>query len=177
MGPLFQVGLCWTLGFLTTNYSFGMAAKGSVSFTHAVKATEPVFLVAIASLFFGRSFSLGKIMSNIISITTHNKSSGVWLSLLPIVGGIAIVAVSDLSFTTTSLLMTMIANCCFVARSLFVKKIFSSGVRNPCCYDLAAFGSPCPFYFCLSLACRQLQCVLLHFMDLCILHFFHRGWR
>ena len=54
--------------------------------------------------------------------------TGVWFSLLPIVAGIAIVAVSDLSFTALSMAVTFLANICFVLRSLFVKKIFSSGV-------------------------------------------------
>ena len=61
MPPLYQVAACWTVGFLATNMSFGIAKKGSVSFTHAVKATEPVFLVIIASLFFHRSFPLGEL--------------------------------------------------------------------------------------------------------------------
>jgi hypothetical protein len=37
MPPLYQVAACWTVGFLATNMSFGIAKKGSVSFTHAVK--------------------------------------------------------------------------------------------------------------------------------------------
>eukprot|EP00730_Choanoeca_flexa_P000420 TRINITY_DN10190_c0_g3_i2.p1 TRINITY_DN10190_c0_g3~~TRINITY_DN10190_c0_g3_i2.p1 ORF type:complete len:336 (+),score=47.21 TRINITY_DN10190_c0_g3_i2:58-1065(+) len=109
MNPIYQIAICWTVGFLTTNMSFGIAKKGSVSFTHAVKATEPVFLVIVAALFFGRAFP-----------------SAVWLSLLPIVAGIGIVAVSDLSFTTLSLAMTCVANTCFVLRSLFVKKVYQT---------------------------------------------------
>eukprot|EP00045_Choanoeca_perplexa_P008406 m.77686 g.77686 ORF g.77686 m.77686 type:complete len:325 (+) comp14482_c0_seq4:27-1001(+) len=111
MPPLYQIAACWTVGFLATNMSFGVAKKGSVSFTHAVKATEPVFLVVIASLFFNRSFPLA-----------------VWLSLLPIVLGIGIVAVSDLSFTALSMAITFLANTCFVLRSLFVKKVFEAKV-------------------------------------------------
>jgi hypothetical protein len=54
----------------------------------------------------------------------------VWLALLPIVAGIGIVAVSDLSFTTMSMAITFLANTCFVLRSLFVKKIFEAKVTG-----------------------------------------------
>ena len=46
--------ICWTLGFLTTNYSFGRAR---LSFSHAVKATEPLFIVANTLLWFNGKFS------------------------------------------------------------------------------------------------------------------------
>ncbi|EDQ87871.1 uncharacterized protein MONBRDRAFT_26899 [Monosiga brevicollis MX1] len=113
MRPVVAVALVWTIGFATTNLSFGVAKAGSVAFTHAVKATEPVFLVTVATLFFGRSFPLS-----------------VWAALLPIVFGISLVAVSDLSFSVTSVAMTCISNVCFVLRSLFVQQIYASGAAD-----------------------------------------------
>lgn len=53
----------------------------------------------------------------------------IWLSLLPIAFGIALVAASDLSFTVPGFLAAALANCCFVSRSLLVKDVLGLGVR------------------------------------------------
>lgn len=100
---LLPISVCWTIGFLTTNYSLGQSA---VSFTHAIKASEPLFLLVISTLFFKKSFA-----------------AGVWLSLVPVVIGIALVAVTDLSFSVLGFSMACLSNCCFVLRAIFAKSI------------------------------------------------------
>ncbi|EGD77817.1 hypothetical protein PTSG_08907 [Salpingoeca rosetta] len=104
--PLLPIALCWYIGFLTTNLSLGRTA---VSFTHAIKATEPVFLVVIATFFFHQTFS-----------------NQVWVSLIPICLGIVLVALTELDFSTLGLVSAVTANCCFVLRSIFAKRILQS---------------------------------------------------
>ena len=108
MARVAPIAVCWTIGFWTTNFSFGQAA---VSFTHAVKATEPLFLVALSLMFF------------------QGKYSGiVYASLLPIIVGICLVAMTELNFTAISLLSSCVSNVCFCLRSLFSKGLFKDKV-------------------------------------------------
>eukprot|EP00054_Salpingoeca_dolichothecata_P026640 m.191765 g.191765 ORF g.191765 m.191765 type:complete len:306 (+) comp25720_c2_seq1:203-1120(+) len=102
------VCLCWTLGFGTTNFSFGRTA---VSFTHAVKATEPLFLVFISVVFFHGSYP-----------------TMVYMTLLPIVIGIAFVAATDANFALSGFLSVCISNCCFTTRSILSKQLFAAKV-------------------------------------------------
>ena len=109
MGKIWPLVSCWTLGFLTINFSFGQTA---VSFTHAVRATEPLFLVVIALLFFRKSFTRGE-----------------YASLVPIVIGIALVAATDLNYTFPGFISTCVSNVCFTTRSLLAKDLFAAKVR------------------------------------------------
>eukprot|EP00048_Salpingoeca_helianthica_P009861 m.141178 g.141178 ORF g.141178 m.141178 type:complete len:302 (+) comp14962_c0_seq5:472-1377(+) len=101
---------CWTLGFLTINFSFGQTA---VSFTHAVRATEPLFLVATSVFVYHRTFT-----------------RKVYTSLVPIVLGIALVAMTDLSFAVAGFVSTCISNICFTTRSILAKDLFAAKITD-----------------------------------------------
>eukprot|EP01147_Barroeca_monosierra_P005225 gene5225-8827_t len=86
ISALLPIACCWTLGFVSTNYSLGQSA---VSFTHAIKATEPVFLVVIASTFFKQTFSPLAFVIPLMLIMEANVLaslvvSGDWIRLVPL---------------------------------------------------------------------------------------------
>ena len=66
---------------------------GSVSFMQVVKAGEPACSVILLSLFFGRKYS-----------------KLVWLTLIPIVGGVAVGSTSELNFSMAAFLCAMTSN-------------------------------------------------------------------
>ncbi|CAN4103467.1 unnamed protein product [Withania somnifera] len=80
-------------------------SKVAVSFTHIIKSGEPAFSVLISSLLLGETFPLP-----------------VYLSLLPIIGGCALAAVTELNFNLTGFMGAMISNLAFVFRNIFSKK-------------------------------------------------------
>ncbi len=82
-----------------------------MSFTHAAKATEPVFVVALSVGFFGKAYP-----------------GSVYLSLLPLVLGIALVSATDLSFTLSGLLAVALSNTCFSLRSIVAKQLLATSV-------------------------------------------------
>jgi len=67
-----------TLGNLLTNVSLGAVA---VSFTHTIKAMEPFFSVLLSSIFLN-----------------EKPTAAVLLSMLPIVGGVALASATEMSF-------------------------------------------------------------------------------
>lgn len=149
------VAACWTVGFLMTNMSFGRTA---VSFTHAVKATEPVFVVVIAMAFFGKRFGLPT-----------------FLSLVPIIIGIALVAGATLDFSWLSFFIVCTSNCAFTLRSLFARQLFDDKVSvlallfsaslpaSPVAALLTPFHGPAP-------DCRQHQSLSLHLCYFLLCH-------
>lgn len=98
--PLAPMALVQAMGNLTTTQSFGASA---VSFTHTVKASEPLFTAVIARLIMGErlAFSL-------------------YLSLLPLIAGVIMVSLTELSFTWFGLLMAVASNACFATRSVLI---------------------------------------------------------
>ncbi|GBG72191.1 hypothetical protein CBR_g11124 [Chara braunii] len=99
---LAPVALFHTIGHVAATVSM---SKVAVSFTHIIKSSEPVFSVFVSSLFLGESFSLP-----------------VYLSLLPIVLGCSIAAVTELTFNAVGFWGAMISNVSFVFRNVFSKK-------------------------------------------------------
>lgn len=81
---------------------------GAVSFTHIVKAGEPVLTAALSGLVLGQMFSWQT-----------------YASLLPVVGGVMLASVTELSFTWTSFLCAMISNLGSSTRSIFAKKVMA----------------------------------------------------
>lgn len=71
-------------------------SKVAVSFTHIIKSAEPAFSVLVSRFILGESFPLP-----------------VYFSLLPIIGGCALAAVTELNFN-------MIGMNCFVTESLMI---------------------------------------------------------
>ncbi|KAI4312539.1 hypothetical protein MLD38_037346 [Melastoma candidum] len=97
LGP----ALFHTIGHISACVSF---SKVAVSFTHVIKSAEPVFSVVFSS-FLGDSYPLA-----------------VWLSILPIVFGCSLAAVTEVSFNFGGLWGAMISNVGFVLRNIYSKK-------------------------------------------------------
>ncbi|KAE8713307.1 Xylulose 5-phosphate/phosphate translocator [Hibiscus syriacus] len=97
LGP----ALFHTIGHISACVSF---SKVAVSFTHVIKSSEPVFSVVFSS-FLGDTYPLK-----------------VWLSILPIVLGCSLAAVTEVSFNPQGLWGALISNVGFVLRNIYSKK-------------------------------------------------------
>ncbi|OIW13901.1 hypothetical protein TanjilG_31790 [Lupinus angustifolius] len=97
LGP----ALFHTIGHISACVSF---SKVAVSFTHVIKSAEPVFTVIFAS-------ALG-----------DRYPIQVWLSILPIVLGCSLAAVTEVSFNVQGLWGALISNVGFVLRNIYSKK-------------------------------------------------------
>ncbi|KAL6008598.1 hypothetical protein ACLOJK_034112 [Asimina triloba] len=97
LGP----ALFHTIGHISACVSF---SKVAVSFTHVIKSSEPVFSVVFSS-FLGDTYPLA-----------------VWLSVLPIVFGCSLAAVTEVSFNPQGLWGALISNVGFVLRNIYSKK-------------------------------------------------------
>ncbi|KAK1427653.1 hypothetical protein QVD17_16345 [Tagetes erecta] len=92
-----------TLGNLSTNMSLG---KVSVSFTHTIKAMEPFFTVVLSTMF------LGEI-----------PSTWVLSSLVPIVGGVILASMTEVSFNWPGFWSAMASNLANQSRNVLSKKL------------------------------------------------------
>ncbi|GJQ14945.1 hypothetical protein GpartN1_g6736.t1 [Galdieria partita] len=90
-----------TLGHAATCMSFSLVA---ISFTHVVKSAEPVFGAIGSALVLGEFF--------------HPLT---YLTLVPIVSGVALSAATELTFTWTGFITAMISNVAFVTRNITSK--------------------------------------------------------
>ncbi|KAK1693896.1 hypothetical protein QYE76_010593 [Lolium multiflorum] len=99
---LLPVAVCHAIGHVTSTVSF---AAVSVSFAHTVKALEPFFNAAASQFILGQQvpFTL-------------------WLSLAPVVIGVSIASLTELSFNWTGFINAMISNISFTYRSIYSKK-------------------------------------------------------
>ncbi|KAI5426521.1 holo-[acyl-carrier-protein] synthase [Lathyrus oleraceus] len=99
---ILPVVMAHTLGNLLTNISLG---KVSVSFTHTIKAMEPFFTVVLSS------FILGEVPT-------------FWMisSLLPIVGGVALASMTEVSFNWIGFNTAMASNLTNQLRNVMRKK-------------------------------------------------------
>ncbi|XP_027170924.1 xylulose 5-phosphate/phosphate translocator, chloroplastic [Coffea eugenioides] len=97
LGP----ALFHTIGHISACVSF---SKVAVSFTHVIKSAEPVFSVVFSS-FLGDTYPLT-----------------VWLSILPIVFGCSLAAITEVSFNFGGLWGAMISNVGFVLRNIYSKR-------------------------------------------------------
>ncbi|KDD72777.1 hypothetical protein H632_c2913p0, partial [Helicosporidium sp. ATCC 50920] len=107
---LSPLALVHTLGNALTNVSLGAVA---VSFTHTIKALEPLFSVVLSSLFLGDA-----------------PNAAVILSLVPIVGGVALASTSELSFNWTGFLSAMGSNLTFQSRNVLSKKFMGGAAKE-----------------------------------------------
>ncbi|KAJ6825247.1 xylulose 5-phosphate/phosphate translocator, chloroplastic [Iris pallida] len=101
LGP----ALFHAVGHISACVSF---SKVAVSFTHVIKSSEPVFSVAFSSLL-GRSYPLP-----------------VWLSVLLIVLGCSLAAVTEVTFNLAGLSGALLSNVGFVLRNIYSKKSLQS---------------------------------------------------
>ncbi|KAK4804634.1 hypothetical protein SAY86_004451 [Trapa natans] len=99
---LFPVAVAHTIGHVAATVSM---SKVAVSFTHIIKSGEPAFSVLVSRFLLGETFPVG-----------------VYFSLIPIIGGCALAAVTELNFNMTGFMGAMISNLAFVFRNIFSKK-------------------------------------------------------
>ncbi|KAG8047139.1 hypothetical protein GUJ93_ZPchr0008g13389 [Zizania palustris] len=100
---ILPLAIVHTMGNLFTNMSLG---KVAVSFTHTIKAMEPFFSVLLSAIFLG-------------------ELPTVWvvLSLLPIVGGVALASLTEASFNWAGFWSAMASNVTFQSRNVLSKKL------------------------------------------------------
>eukprot|EP00897_Mesotaenium_endlicherianum_P009881 jgi/Mesen1/8921/ME000548S08429 len=105
---LAPVALMHTIGHVAATVSM---SKVAVSFTHIIKSSEPAFSVVVQSLM-GEQYP-----------------AAVYLSLLPIIGGCGLAAMTELNFNMGGFMGAMISNLAFVFRNIFSKKGMSTGTK------------------------------------------------
>jgi len=99
------------LGNLATIYSLG---SGSVSFTHVVKSAEPLFTAFLS-----------------ICITKSVLSTSVYLSLIPIVVGVALASAKEVSFSWFGFLTAMASNLLYQLRIVLSKQLMAPSEISP----------------------------------------------
>lgn len=126
---LFPVALAHTIGHVAATVSM---SKVAVSFTHIIKSGEPAFSVLVSRFLLGESFPMP-----------------VYLSLLPIIGGCALSALTELNFNMTGFMGAMISNLAFVLRNIFSKKGMTgksvSGMNYYACLSMLSLLILTPF--------------------------------
>ncbi|WVY94120.1 hypothetical protein V8G54_033208 [Vigna mungo] len=126
---LFPVAVAHTIGHVAATVSM---SKVAVSFTHIIKSGEPAFSVLVSRFLLGETFPVP-----------------VYLSLLPIIGGCALAAVTELNFNMTGFMGAMISNLAFVFRNIFSKKGMKgksvSGMNYYACLSILSLAILTPF--------------------------------
>lgn len=125
LGLIIPVAACHALGHVMTNVSFAAVA---VSFTHTIKALEPFFNAAASQ------FVLGQQIPFVL-----------WLSLAPVVIGVSMASLTELSFNWTGFLSAMTSNIAFTYRSVYSKKAMT-GIDST---NLYAYISIIALLFCI----------------------------
>ena len=101
-----------SLGHLGTHIGAVVSlGAGAVSFTHIVKASEPVVSAALSAVMLGAIY--------------HPVT---YLTLLPIVGGVALASLKELSFTWVGFIAAMGSNLSSALRGILAKKTMGDGV-------------------------------------------------
>ncbi|KAE9457806.1 hypothetical protein C3L33_10291, partial [Rhododendron williamsianum] len=105
-------------------------SKGAVSFTHIIKSGEPAFSVLASRFFLGEAFPWA-----------------VYLSLLPIIGGCALAAATELDFDLTGFMEAMTSNLAIVFRNVFSKRGMMSvgGINYYACLSMMSLFILTPF--------------------------------
>nr|UZF96623.1 glucose-6-phosphate translocator [Paeonia ostii] len=126
---LFPVAVAHTIGHVAATVSM---SKVAVSFTHIIKSGEPAFSVLVSRFLLGETFPVP-----------------VYLSLLPIIGGCALAAVTELNFNMIGFMGAMISNLAFVFRNIFSKKGMKgksvSGMNYYACLSMLSLLILTPF--------------------------------
>ncbi|KAL8172438.1 hypothetical protein V2J09_024242 [Rumex salicifolius] len=126
---LFPVAVAHTIGHVAATVSM---SKVAVSFTHIIKSGEPAFSVLVSRFLLGETFP-----------------AGVYWSLLPIIGGCALAAVTELNFNMIGFMGAMISNLAFVFRNIFSKKGMKgksvSGMNYYACLSMLSLLILTPF--------------------------------
>ncbi|OVA18897.1 Drug/metabolite transporter [Macleaya cordata] len=122
---LTPVAFCHALGHVMSNVSFAAVA---VSFTHTIKALEPFFNASASQFVLGQQIPLA-----------------LWLSLAPVVIGVSMASLTELSFNWTGFISAMISNIAFTYRSIYSKKAMT-GMDSTNVY---AYISIIALFFCI----------------------------
>uniref|UniRef100_A0ACD5TKY9 Uncharacterized protein n=1 Tax=Avena sativa TaxID=4498 RepID=A0ACD5TKY9_AVESA len=102
---ILPLAIIHVMGNAFTNMSLG---KVAVSFTHTVKAMEPFFSVLLSALFLGQAPSLL-----------------VLGSLVPVVGGVVLASMTEVSFNWIGFWSAMASNVTNQSRNVFSKKLLA----------------------------------------------------
>ncbi|XP_073039815.1 phosphoenolpyruvate/phosphate translocator 1, chloroplastic-like [Primulina eburnea] len=102
LAAILPLAVAHTLGNVFTNMSLG---KVAVSFTHTVKAMEPFFSVILSAMFLG-------------------EFPTVWVvfSLIPVVGGVGLASMTEVSFNWAGFWSAMASNLTNQSRNVLSKK-------------------------------------------------------
>ncbi|GAB2298842.1 glycerol-3-phosphate O-acyltransferase 2 [Dionaea muscipula] len=126
---LLPVAIAHTIGHVAATVSM---SKVAVSFTHIIKSGEPAFSVLFSRFLLGESFPMS-----------------VYLSLIPIIGGCALAAVTELNFNMIGFMGAMISNVAFVFRNIFSKRAMNrksvSGMNYYACLSMMSLLILIPF--------------------------------
>ncbi|KAG8365058.1 hypothetical protein BUALT_Bualt18G0063500 [Buddleja alternifolia] len=126
---LFPVAVAHTIGHVAATVSM---SKVAVSFTHIIKSGEPAFSVLVSRFILGETFP-----------------PSVYLSLLPIIGGCGLAALTELNFNMIGFMGAMISNLAFVFRNIFSKKGMKgksvSGMNYYACLSIMSLLILTPF--------------------------------
>lgn len=126
---LLPVAVAHTIGHVAATVSM---SKVAVSFTHIIKSGEPAFTVFVSRFLLGETFPMP-----------------VYLSLVPIIGGCALAAATELNFNMIGFMGAMISNLAFVFRNIFSKKGMTgksvSGMNYYACLSMLSLLLLTPF--------------------------------
>lgn len=86
----------------------------SVSYAHTIKGMLPIFTVTLSRIFYN-----------------ERQSTIVYLSLVPIVVGVAIATMTELSFEFYGMLSAVLATCTFAVQNLYSKTALKEARLNP----------------------------------------------
>merc|ERR1719263_2384336 len=101
-----------SLGHLGTHIGAVVSlGAGAVSFTHIIKASEPVVSAALSALLLGAFYS-----------------PQTYATLLPIVGGVGLASLKELSFTWLGFAAAMLSNVSSALRGILAKTSMGGGV-------------------------------------------------
>ncbi|KAH1192427.1 Phosphoenolpyruvate/phosphate translocator 2, chloroplastic [Glycine max] len=103
---ILPLAVAHTMGNLLTNISLG---KVAVSFTHTIKAMEPFFTVVLSALLLGEM-----------------PTFWVVSSLVPVVGGVALASMTEVSFNWIGFTTAMASNVTNQSRNVLSKKLMTN---------------------------------------------------
>ncbi|KAK9268850.1 hypothetical protein L1049_000614 [Liquidambar formosana] len=123
------VAVAHTIGHVAATVSM---SKVAVSFTHIIKSGEPAFSVLVSRFLLGETFPVP-----------------VYLSLIPIIGGCSLAALTELNFNMIGFMGAMISNLAFVFRNIFSKRGMKgksvSGMNYYACLSILSLLILTPF--------------------------------